>query len=678
MTDSSRVRVSIVGVVVAALFCSLLARLWFLQVNESNTIVQTIAQQTLRTVQTESPRGIIYDRAGRALVANRVSWVITADAKLRQLPRTDPTRRATVGRLAELLHTDEATLDERMDDKRRAPVEDAILATDVTPDVRTQIAEHANDFPHLSLVALAVRTYPFGDAAAQLLGYVGRVNTDDLKRHPDYGRNDSIGRAGIESVFEAALRGVPSSETVLTNPAGLVVGDPVRQTPGRAGHDVQLTLDVGYQHAAEAALAQGMAVARTEQWEDLKDLAPSYTNRATAGSVVVLDTTNGNVVTMASNPTYDPNTAIDGFSSAEWKQLNDPANHFPLVNRAATGLYAPGSTFKLVSSFAAATTGVRGMFEGIDDQGCYTSQFSTDKAKKCNAGGFGNGSNIDLQRAITVSSDVYFYGIGDLLWGVWKNGDRGRGEAIQQWAKSFGFGAKTGVAVDESKGVIPDAAWRRAYVLEQAKRGVQPYKSNVDGYINWEPGDNMNLAVGQGDLLVTPLQLADAYAAFANGGTLWEPRIAESVLADGKVVTSYPAVARGHVAMPADVRQQMVQGFTGAVQDPKGTAYRAFQGFPFDKVPVMGKTGTAQVGLNVKQCFALAPNAAKCIGDTSWFVGMFGGGDPAHPRYVIVAMVEQGGRGGNVAAPIARQVIDAITHAEQPPSPFPVLAATAD
>jgi penicillin-binding protein 2 len=682
MTDSSRVRVSIVGVVVAALFVSLFARLWFLQVNESTTIVASIDQQTLRTVQTEATRGVIYDRAGRALVTNAVRWVVSADPKLRQLPKNDRTRVAVLGRLSELLGVPMKTLEKRLDDPRRAPIETAILASFGVNDknsaiVRTRLAEHADDFPYVSIDASSQRTYPYHSLAAQLLGYVGQVNADDLARHPDYGRNDEIGKAGIEAVYEDALRGVPASETVLTNPAGQVVGDPVRSTPGQPGRDIRLTIDASIQSEAQQALAQGIAAARQQPWDDLVHAGiGNYNFRAPAGAAVVMDAQSGNVLALASNPDYDPNVSVDGFSADEWAALNNPAGHYPMVDRATSGLYAPGSTFKLVSSFAAVDAGVRNLYTPVDDGGCYTSTNSTDKRQICNASHAVNGP-VDLSRALTVSSDVYFYGVGDLLWGAWKGGDTARGDAIQHWARSFGFGTKTGIAVDESTGVIPDAKWRADFVRMQQKRGIEPYKSHAADYLQWNPGDNMNTAVGQGDVLVTPLQLADAYAAFANGGTLFAPRVADAELQNGKVVNRFPHQVRGHINMAPDVRQQMLQGFDGVVHDPHGTAYQAFQGFPAG-VTMMGKTGTAQVGVGVPACVPVnRADISGCKADTAWFVGMFGGTDPAHPKYIVVVMVEEAGRGGRVAAPIARQIVESMLNIT-PRTPFAIIPTTAD
>jgi len=338
------------------------------------------------------------------------------------------------------------------------------------------------------------------------------------------------------------------------------------------------------------------------------DLNPfgAYPYRATGGSVVVLDATNGDVLAAASNPDYDPNISIDGFNALEWTILNSKESHYPLVDRATSGLYAPGSTFKLVSSFAAVTAGVRGQFVGFDDSsGCYTSKYASDQKKKCNAGLSGTGANVDLATALTRSSDTYFYSVGDELWNIC-GATNSAGNAIQQWARRFGSAPRRG-SHSPSRRTDPRRDLAAQLRVGASQEGHRALQVDAAGYINWNPGDNMNTAVGQGDVLVTPLQLADAYAAFANGGTLWQPRLADAILDGKKVVTSFGPKKRGEVAMDAGIRDQMVAGFTGAVQDQKGTAYKAFQGFPFAQVPVMGKTGTAQVGVRVRNASTRLP-----------------------------------------------------------------------
>ncbi len=668
MPDTSRVRLSIVGVVVAALFCSLLARLWFLQVRESQTNVQ-INNESVRTVHTDSPRGVILDRSGTVVLAgNRLVWTVIADPALRNAPDRSKLRAQMVPKLAALLGETNAQVTKALDDQRVGPLQSAVIAQDVSDHVRTLLAERALDYPHVALQAVNERSYPYAaNFAPQVLGYTGLVNTADLKRHPDYLSNGTIGRSGIEQVYDSVLRGTPSTVDVNVNPAGVVVGAPLHTIPGKPGHDVQLTVDAGIQRSVQQSLEAGIVQARHEDDVDLVAAGfPGHTYRAPAGSAVVLDATNGDVVAMASFPTYDNSANI----GAQYTDLSNPAKHFPLINRATSGLYAPGSTFKLITSQAAIETSDRGLYQTIDDTGVYTAQ-SRDKKKFRSAGAAGV---VDLQHAITASSDVYFYGIGDDLYQRWAAGDKYAGYAIQRIAREFGFGSKTSIDLDESRGVVPDAEWRKSFVTHQAQLGVEPYKSNLAGYIGWNPADNINLAVGQGDLLVTPLQLADAYAAFVNGGTLWQPRLVNQFVdpANGAASPIAPRSLR-HITVPDQLRQAMLAGFKGVVGDSKGTASPAFAGLDVAKYNVFGKTGTAQVGTPDKAHCMTNVNGVfdfkNCIGDTSWFVGMFGGSDSSHPRYVVVVNVEQGGFGGRIAAPVARQIIEKMSGLRKTPIP---------
>jgi penicillin-binding protein 2 len=661
MPDTSRVRVSIVGVVVTALFCSLLARLWFLQVRDSTTSVQ-LTSEAVRTVEVDSPRGSIVDSNGTVIAGNRVVWTVIADPALRSASHTSTLRKQMVPKLAKLLHETPAQVTHALDDKRDGPLQSAVIAENVSPVVQTELAEGAHEYPHVALQAIYERAYPIPTLAPQVLGYTGLIDEADLKRHPNYDRNDTIGRAGIEQVYDADLRGTPSTVEVNVNPAGAVVGKPVRTLPGKPGHNVQLSIDGSVQQSVQQSLAAGIAVAQTQQNEDAKGFTDKYA--APAGSAVVLDTTNGNVVAMASYPTY-PNSSDLG---TQYADLMQPSKHDPLLNRATQGLYAPGSTFKLITAQAAVKTGTRRITQTIDDNGVYYAN-SRDHQRFQSAGDEGTGT-VDLQTAITRSSDVYFYGIGDALYDRWAAGDKQAGYAIQDTARDFGFGSKTSIDLDEAQGVVPDAAWRKAFVAREAQLGVAPYKSmsasELAGFETWRPGDNILLGVGQGDLLVTPLQLADAYAAFANGGTLWRPRLVTKIVdpSNGKSQRVAPTALR-HETIAPDLRQAMLAGFQGVVSDPKGTATQAFQGFPVAEFNVAGKTGTAQVGQPSNgNCVVVvngAPDFKNCIGDTSWFVGMFGGTDAQHPRYVVVVNVEQGGRGGRIAAPIARNIIAKMT-----------------
>jgi penicillin-binding protein 2 len=639
MSDNSRVRVSIVGVVIVALFSALVVRLWFLQMGpEQELRVQAVVRST-RVVQTEMPRGRILDRFGKVLAQDRVAWAVTIDRDLDARTRT-----RVIGQLAELLGGENtaANLQSRYDSPRQSPLKPAIVALDVDQDGRLAILEHRESFPGVSVQRLTVREYPYvrwdltHNLAAQVLGYTGEISEEQLAKLRDegYQEGSSIGRAGVEAAYENELRGEPRRETVEIDPTGQQVGAPLSVEEGTVGKDVQLTIDANIQEVAERSLHEAITQVRGLQNRDVRDHFETF--KAPAGSVIVLDVRDGSVLALASNPSYDPTQWVGGISQANFEWLNDPANHFPLVNRATQGQYAPGSTFKLVSSVAMTRFGVRSAFQWINDSGSVT--IGADERVFRNAGGHGNGS-VNLQRALTVSSDVYFYTAGNEFWNRWNNGDIQGGLGIQQVAREFGFGEPTGIELDESTGRVPDPDWKRAFADE-----AYDTEAERQDFGSWHPGDNVNFAVGQGDVLVTPLQLANAYAAFANGGTLWTPQVGMAVndSTTGETVRAIEPKARRTIPLDPTVQDLMRQGFIGAVTDRNGTATAAFEGFPVDQVPLAGKTGTAQV-------------AGK--GDTSWFASFF----PAtNPQYVVVAVVEEAGFGAQTAAPIVRSVVEAM------------------
>jgi penicillin-binding protein 2 len=356
--------------------------------------------------------------------------------------------------------------------------------------------------------------------------------------------------------------------------------------------------------------------------------------------VVVLDVHDGSVLAMASNPTYPLSWWVGGISPDHFALLSNAGAQNPLLNRVTTGQYAPGSTFKLVPAIALNQYNVLGASTYVPDNGSVILEGRPFK----NDNGTVNGP-VDLQRALTVSSDVYFYNAGNDFWKLWKF-DPNNGLGIQHVAAQLGFGTPTGIEISEASGRVPDPTWKIAFA-----NAINQTKAEKQANAIWYPGDNINAAVGQGDVLATPLQLANAYACFANGGTLWTPHVGEAVLdpITKKVIQAYRPKSRGSVAIGSFTRQQMEAGFAGAVSNPSGTAYPAFTGMTTPAVA--GKTGTAQV-------------TGK--GPTSLFASYFPVGNP---DYAVVAVVEQGGHGAQTAAPIVRQVIESITH--QPVTPIP-------
>jgi penicillin-binding protein 2 len=639
MSDNSRVRVSIVGVVIVALFSTLLVRLWFLQSGpEDSLAVQAVVDST-RVIQTQTPRGEILDTNGVVLVRDRASWALTIDRNLskRSLDKV-------IGQLAELLHVKVDALQSQYTSDRQSPLEPAVVALDVSQPDRLEILQDPQNYPGVHVKALTVREYPQRDLAAQVLGYVGEVPSEDLPKleKKGYEAGDQIGLAGAEAAFESQLRGLPRRETVEVDPTGRQVGAPTKIRAGAVGHNVYLTIDSKVQSAAEKALAEGILGARNLQNTDIQTGLEYF--KAPAGAVVVLNAQDGSVAALASNPTYPLNDWVGGISKTNYAYITDPASNFPLVDRATEGEYAPGSTFKLVTSLAMTKDGIKGVGDYYNDVGKVTIGDTTFHNAKDEQFG-----PVNLQQALTVSSDAYFYTVGNDFWKVWANGDKERGLGIQSEARALGFGAPTGIELDETDGRVPDPAWKSAFAHANYKTKKEQHDNS-----QWYPGDNILSAVGQGDVVVTPLQLANAYAAFANGGTLWKPHIEEKVVdARGKLLSTTKQHAIRHLTFDPNVTATIMAGLQGAVADPKGTANAAFQGFDLAQFPIAGKTGTAQV---------------KGKGDTSIFAAIF---TAKGKQYVAVCVVEQAGFGAQTAAPIVRNIIESMNG--QHPGPVHVI-----
>ena len=649
-------RLLVIGAIVMALFAGLLTRLWFLQVSGGEKLAVAAQQNRDRVVQVPSLRGAIYDRNGVVLAENLPVTTLTVDRQ--NLTAAD--RVTLEDSLSTLLGKSPVEVGQMLDNASVSQYAPLPLMKDVPLATATYVAEHRDMFPQVSITTTSVRQYTAaGIAAANLLGYTGAINPDELaaRTGEGYTTDDRIGKTGIEQTFETELRGVPGVDKVQVDSRGRATNTITEKKP-QAGHDVQLTLDAGVQQIAAESLQQGMEGARTLVDPDNGKYYP-----ATGGSVLVLDARTGSVVAMASGPRWDPNAFITGNAAQYDQYIHDPA--LPLLDK-GLGQYAPGSTFKLISSLAGLESGTITPDTSVDDSGCIT----LGNQQFCNARKEPYGY-VQLRQAITVSSDVYFYSLGNDLWKKYyasaqyggENGDKGTshpvGYAIQNVARDFGFDQPTGVALPgDSKGRIPDLAFNQLI-----------NKTNSDPFSRtWRRGDSANLAVGQGDVLVTPLQLADAYATFANGGTLYTPRVVSDVR---KSAAGKPAGQLGEpdhtidpqvkhtVTISPEVRQPILDGLDGVTHS--GTAAGSFADYsgPFH---VVGKTGTAEAGSKA---------------NTSWFVGILNPeNDPAQPQYVVLAMVEEGGFGANVAAPIVRRVIDYLSDPSQAPAPVHIAPAT--
>jgi penicillin-binding protein 2 len=429
-----------------------------------------------------------------------------------------------------------------------------------------------------------------------------------------------MGQAGVEAAYESVLRGQPGIQRLQVDARGRVLGVIGYQAPVQ-GRDLKLSIDLHIQQQAEQSLLQGLQAAQGS--------FDKYTNKnfvAPAGGVTVEDPRNGQVLALATFPRYNPNDFVGGISTAKFNAYNNDPN-FPLNDRTIQGQYAPGSTFKLITATAALQDGLITPDAIYNDTGGI--DVGTVRFKNDNGVAYGP---VNLQQAITVSSDAYFYNLGALFWTTGiraKFGD----DALQKVARQYGFGSRSGVPLaNESTGKIPDLAMR------QKQHAANPTAFPNGG---WYTGDNVNMSIGQGDVQVTPLQLANAYATFANGGTRFQPQMAlDAEDQSGQVVQTFAPQPVAHVDLP--FRPVMLAGFKGVTASPGGTAYGAFSGFPLDQFAVAGKTGTAQAGN--KQ-------------NTSVFAS-FGPAD--NPQLVVDAMLEQSGYGANAAAPTVRRIYEGI------------------
>jgi len=631
MNDIPPLRLTILGVVAVSLIATLLTRLWFLQIMVAPEYQVAAESNRIRTVAVEAPRGRILDSGGRVLADNRESVVVTVDpATLRRADDPDAVLDALARELT--LAGEPVTaevLTERIDRWNGDPFRPVRVAEDVDPSLWITLSERTTALPGVGVERALERLYPYGSTAAHVIGYVGEINQGELElvsgKPKTYRLGDTIGKIGVERIYEDALRGTPGEVVFEVDSVNRVVRI-LDETPPVPGDDVQLTIDVDLQAVAEQALADEIARARARG-----SLSSNRVAYPPGGALSVVDPRDGAVLAMASYPTFDPNQLSAGISTEAWAYLNDEANHFPLANRAIQGTYAPGSTFKLLTGYAAVSTGLRTPGYTIDDRGEY--ELIDCQGERCvfeNSGGTANGA-VDLPTALTVSSNVYFFQVGEAFWRSRTTyGDR----PIQDVAEQFGLGTLTGIQLPfEGRGILIDPELRRAR-----------YEANPGLFLtgDWRTGDNVNLSIGQTELGVTPLQLTNAYATFGNGGTRYAPTIARRVLdgTTGETVTEFQSRVVAEIDIDPATWRAITDGLIGVTTSYRGTAAGVFEGFPSATFPVAGKTGTALVDRKA---------------DTSLFAAWA----PADaPRYALSVIVEEAGFGSRTAAPIARRILE--------------------
>jgi penicillin-binding protein 2 len=624
-------RVAILGGLALVMFGVIFFRLWYLQVLSGEQYVQEAAANSVRRLPVAAPRGQIFDREGQPIAASTVTNAVQIVPSA--LPPAGRPRLALYRRLGALLGMSARHVQALVEKGRTAlPYAPVTIKTDAGRGVLTVLAERQNEFPGVTQQPVSIRSYPYGEMAAQVLGYVGQVSEPELKKRAFQGvqQGTVVGQEGLEYYYDRYLRGRDGVQRVQVNSEGYPEPTRLQPTPPKAGYSLKITLDLGLQREAEKALLEGIENARAGG------------KPAVAGAFTAIDPRDGQILAMGSYPSFDPNKFAKPLTKAEYAALEGKAGtaggseEVPgrLTDRAVNGAYPTGSTFKPFTAMGALEAGVINPSEGLGAGQCIhvsTEQF-------CNAGKADYGP-VGLVEALKVSSDTYFFEVGELA-------DKYH-EVIQNMARQLGIGHTTGIDLpSEIEGTIPDPAWRaRQNRLQEACEHKQHHGTcDIVAEVRpWSVGDNMDLAVGQGDLLTSPLQMAVAYSTLTNAymhggyGTVVRPHLGMEIdEADGGLVQSLSFPPVRHVHLNYSDLSLVMQGIHEAASQPGGTSADVWAGWDQEQHPVYGKTGTAE-------------HAGK--EDQSWYMCYVG--DPNRP-IVIAVTVEQGGFGAETAAPIAR------------------------
>ncbi|CAM3382402.1 penicillin-binding protein 2 [Nocardioides dubius] len=656
----SRLRLIVIQALVVSLFATLLVRLWYLQVAGGEVYQAKAESQSIREVVLQPDRGLIVDAQGRSLVANRNIWVVSIDrTTLGKLP--DDQDEQLLASVAKVLKVKVAKLEARLLNCgtdgavagtcwNGSPYQPVPVAEDVDQKVALRIKEQPEDYPGVVVQQQSVRSYPspYGINAAHLLGYLSPITEDEIDlatEEEDTSVNGAsqVGRAGIEKQYDAWLRGMPGYQRVEVNSVGEVMRENGVDA-GRPGDTLVTSIDAKVQSVVEDQLAETIATARATH-----DTVTGRNYVADSGAAVVMEADTGRIVAMTSAPTYDPGVWAGGITQKQLSRLYSEKAGTPLLSRATQGQFAPGSTWKPMMTAGALTNG----YSPSTRLACSSSfQVGNRAFKNYESGAYGS---IGFDRALEVSCNTFFYRIGYDFWRRLGSdvADVNAKDPLVAEAKKFGFGKETGIDLPgEASGRIADRKWKRSYyesqkdyycgISEKPPADASDFLRRfarefcIEGFA-YRAGDAVNFAIGQGDTIVTPLQLARAYAAFANGGTLWEPRIGKAIVdPEGNVVKRIKPKKQGSVKLPKSVLDYIDTALRGVTT--RGTMSWRMTGFPLQEIPIRSKTGSAEV--YGKQ-------------STSWVASY-------SDDYVVVMMVTQGGTGSGTVGPAIRKIWEAL------------------
>jgi len=631
-------RITAVGAVLAALFATLVLRMWFLQVTDIEESLEVAASQRIRIVTIEPPRGDIFDRDGGEIMAGTIASLrVFVDRKLVALEREE----GLIQNLSALLGIPASEI--RTEFEERGSGARFPLGGEIRQSMALFVLENIERFPGVTVEAIPVRVYPLGETAAHIIGYIGAPGPEDLRRL-GVDPNDRVGKFGVEGSYDRLLRGTPGRIVYQVNARGEILGV-LEETPSRPGGSVVTTIDLDVQRFVEDTLLKAMALA-----------AVSGEDQVRRASAVVIDPRDGSIIAMASVPAFNPSVFADGrITPEEWVTLSE---NEVLNNFAIQGLYPPGSSFKSIVYALALEELISPQIEEeyldvVDQDEDRYAFFSdgellfpnTPPLRDWKDGGHGF---VGLSDSLIESVNTYYWSIALSIWN--QRDIRWPENLLQDWARGLGFGARTGIDLPfEQFGLVPDREW-----FSEKQGAGSPLVRSEGG---WAGGDLMNIATGQGALAVTPLQMAVAYAALLNGGTVWEPRVVASVVdsENNPIFTNLPSAIR-KIDIDPETVAALKRDLNGVLTAQNGTARRAFEGFCATDIAdsdcpalrqVGGKTGTAEI-------FQATSDGDLEDVDTAWFVG---GAPLDDPQFVIAVVIDRGGSGGQVAAPAARRIL---------------------